>query len=147
MSFNWLTTGIIEKVDSKPVDILCEIWVNFVSNSYFVDNCVIKSIIDFQLNTCYFSSKFCVFYRKSPSVSQRPVSQEIAFRKSKKLSPFFSPKAIGSNIYFVYSNWKQQQTKFKVKVHYINRIFCQMKKCKSVENKCFEIKFDINHTI
>ena len=45
-------------------------------------------LIDFQLNTD-FSSQFCVFLNvKSPSVTQRSVSQDNAFKKSKNLLPF-----------------------------------------------------------
>ena len=29
----------------------------------------------------------------------------------------------------------------------LNMTLCQMKSCKSVENKCFDQKFDINHYI
>ena len=47
------------------------------------------NLIDFQLNTD-FSSQLCVFYRKSPSLAQRSVSQENAFKKSKNPSPFFA---------------------------------------------------------
>ena len=39
------------------------------------------NLIDFQLNTD-FPSQFCVFNVKSPSVSQRSVSQESAYKKS-----------------------------------------------------------------
>ena len=46
------------------------------------------NLIDFQLNTD-FPSQFCVFTVKSPSVTQRSVSQENAFKKSKNPSPFF----------------------------------------------------------
>ena len=42
------------------------------------------NLIDFQLNTD-FPSQFCVFTVKSPSVTQRSVSQENAFKKSKGL--------------------------------------------------------------
>ena len=52
-------------------------------------------LIDFQLNID-FPSQFCVFTVKSPSVTQRSVSQENAFKKSKNPSPFFR-KIIGSN--------------------------------------------------
>ena len=52
-------------------------------------------LTDFQLNTD-FTSQFCVFTVKSPSVTQRSVSQEYAFKKSKNLSPFFR-RTIGSN--------------------------------------------------
>ena len=55
-------------------------------------------LIDFQLNTD-FPSQFCGFFTvKSPSVTQRSVSYENAFKKSKNPSPlFFSCKTIGSN--------------------------------------------------
>ena len=39
------------------------------------------NFIGFQLNTD-FPSQFCVFYRKSPSVTQRSISQENAYKKS-----------------------------------------------------------------
>ena len=48
------------------------------------------NLIDFQLITD-FSSQFCVFFTvKSPSVTQRSVSQENAFKNSKNPSPLFS---------------------------------------------------------
>ena len=53
------------------------------------------NLIDFQINTD-FPSQFCVFAVKSHNVTQRSVSQETAFKKSKNLSPFFR-KTIGSN--------------------------------------------------
>ena len=86
-----------------------------MKNWYFVNNCLIQveifknilhmydtfccdylqhsifrfNLIDFQLNTD-FPSQFCIFYRKiTYSVTQRSVSQENAFKKSKNLSPFF----------------------------------------------------------
>ena len=52
-------------------------------------------LIDFQLNTD-FPSQFCVFHLKSPSVTERLVSQENAFKKSKNPSPFFH-HTIGSD--------------------------------------------------
>ena len=55
-------------------------------------------LIDFQLNTDL-PSQFCVFYRKSPSIIQRPVSQETAYEKSKNLS-LFCVKTIGSDNFF-----------------------------------------------
>ena len=45
------------------------------------------NLIDFQLNTV-FPSQFCVSYRKTPSVTQRSVSQKNAFKKSKNPSLF-----------------------------------------------------------
>ena len=48
------------------------------------------NLIDFQLNTD-FSSQFCMFFNvKSPSVTQRSVSQENAYKKSKNLLLFFA---------------------------------------------------------
>ena len=53
------------------------------------------SLIDFQINAD-FPSQFCVFYRKiTYSATQRSVSQENAFKKSKNPSPFFFRKTIG----------------------------------------------------
>ena len=54
------------------------------------------NLIDFQLNTGFPSQFFTV---KSPSVTQRPVSQENAFKKSKNPSPF-SRRTLGLNNYF-----------------------------------------------
>ena len=48
-------------------------------------------LFNFQLNTD-FPSQFCVFTVKSPSVTQRSVSQENAFEKSKKPVVFFYSK-------------------------------------------------------
>ena len=45
------------------------------------------NLIDFQLTD--FPSKFCVFTVKSSSVTQRSVSQENVFKKSKNPLPFF----------------------------------------------------------
>ena len=91
----------------------------FRKNWYFVNNCFIEvrikillrmrdtycdylkhstfrcNLIDFQLNTD-FLSQFCVFTVKSPSVTQRSVSQENAFKKSKKLVAFLR-RTKGSN--------------------------------------------------
>ena len=54
------------------------------------------NLIDFQLHTD-FPSQFCIFFTvKSSSVTQRSVSQEKAFKKSKNPSPFFR-RTIGSN--------------------------------------------------
>ena len=51
-------------------------------------------IIDFHLNTDY-PSQVCVFTVKSPSVTQRSVSQENAYKKSLNPSALFH-KTIGS---------------------------------------------------
>ena len=85
----------------------CEIWGNIVKIWYFVNNCLIKAwikniflhtcdtynydylkystfrfnFIDFQLYID-FPSQFCFFTVKSPSVTQRSVSQENAYKKS-----------------------------------------------------------------
>ena len=53
-------------------------------------------LINFQLNTD-FLSQFCVFTVKSPSVTQRSVSQENAFKKRKHPVALFFRKTIGSN--------------------------------------------------
>ena len=47
------------------------------------------SLTDFQLNMD-FSSHIAYFTIKSPSITQRSVSQENAFKKSKNPSPFFT---------------------------------------------------------
>ena len=56
---------------------------------YLQHNTFRFNFINFQLNT-YFPSQFCVFTVKSPSVTQRSVSQENAFKKSRNPSPFFT---------------------------------------------------------
>ena len=53
------------------------------------------NLIDFQLNTD-FPSQFCVFIVKSPSVTQRLVSQKNAYKKSSNPLPFLD-KTIGSD--------------------------------------------------
>ena len=53
------------------------------------------TLTDFQLNTD-FPPQFCVFNAKSPSVTERSVSLENAYKKSSKLSPFLH-KNIGSD--------------------------------------------------
>ena len=53
------------------------------------------NLIDFQLNTD-FPSQFGVFTVKSPSVTQRSVSQDTGYKKSLNPSPFLH-KTIGSN--------------------------------------------------
>ena len=63
-------------------------------------------LVDFQLNTD-FPYQFYVFTAKSLCVTQRSVSKENAFKKSKNSSPFLL-KTIGLNNYFT-SNWKQFQ--------------------------------------
>ena len=80
------------------------------------------NLIDFKLNTD-FPSQFGVFFIvKSPSVTQRSVSQENAFKKSKSPSPFFSQNYRLKR--FFYSNWKQflvfkiAKFEFMVTVHY-----------------------------
>ena len=84
-------------------DILSITTLNFKSKNPFARTCDTYNcdylqhttfcfyLIDFQLNTD-FPSQFCVFTIKSPSVTQRSVSQENVFKKSKNLSPFFSAR-------------------------------------------------------
>ena len=63
---------------------MCDIYnCNYLQHSAFRFN-----LIDFQLNTD-FPSQFCVFTLKSRSVTQRSVSQDNAFKKSKTPSPLF----------------------------------------------------------
>ena len=73
---------------------------------YLKHNIFRFNLIFFQLNTD-FPSQFCVFTVKWPSVTQRSVSQENAYKKSLNPSPFLH-KTIGSDILF-FSNWKQFQ--------------------------------------
>ena len=47
------------------------------------------NLIDFQLNTDS-PSQFCVFTVKTPSVTQRSVSQENAYKKAKTRRLFFT---------------------------------------------------------
>ena len=56
------------------------------------------NVFDFQLNTD-FLSQFCFFFTvKSPSVTQRSVSQENAFKKEQKpVALFFFCRTIGLN--------------------------------------------------
>ena len=77
--------------------------------------------INFQLNTNY-PSQFCfIFTVKSPSVTQRSVSQENALKRAKN-SRLFSQNYMLK--WFFYSNWTQFQVfkiakfEFKVTVHY-----------------------------
>ena len=53
------------------------------------------TLIDFRFHTD-FPSQFCIFTVKSPSVTQRSVSQENAYKKSQNPSPFLH-KIIGSD--------------------------------------------------
>ena len=53
--------------------------------------------IDFQLNTDLLPNLAAFFTVKSPGVTQRSVSQENDFKRSKNLSAFFFRKVIGSN--------------------------------------------------
>ena len=83
----------------------------------------ISFLLDQFLVKYRFSFPILLFFTvKSPTVTQRSVSQENAFKKSKNPSPFLR-KTIGSNIFF-FSNWKQFQVfeiakfEFKVTVHY-----------------------------
>ena len=57
-------------------------------------------LIDFQLNADFPSNFAGFFNHKIPSVTQRLVSQENAFKKSEKPNAFFPRKTIGSNNYF-----------------------------------------------
>ena len=57
------------------------------------------NLIDFQLNTNS-PSQFCVCTVKSPSVTQKSVSQENAYKKSQNRSPFLH-KTIGSDNSFI----------------------------------------------
>ena len=52
-----------------------------VGKDYLKHNTFRFNLIDFQLNAD-FPSQFCVFTVKSPSVTQRSVSQENAYKKS-----------------------------------------------------------------
>ena len=66
------------------------------------------------------------FTVKSPSVTQRLVSQENAFKKSKNPLPFFS-KTIGSSNSFTleqFQVFKIAKFEFKVTVHYSLRAKC-----------------------
>ena len=72
-----------------------------------------EGLIDFQ---------FCIFTVKSPSVTQRSVSQENAFKKSKNLLAFVH-KTIGSNKSFTLDEnnfrfFKIAKFEFKVTVHH-----------------------------
>ena len=72
---------------------------------------------------------FAFFTVKSPSATQRSVSQENAFKKSKTQSPFFGAKLL-AQVFLFYSNWKQCQvlkiakSEFKVTVHYSLWVKC-----------------------
>ena len=66
---------------------------------------------------------FAFFTVKSPSITQRSVSQEKCYKESKNLSPFFR-KTIGSNNSFTlmennkFQVFKIAKFEFKVTVHY-----------------------------
>ena len=51
------------------------------NGDYLQHNTFRFNLIDFQLNTD-FPSQFCVFTVKSPTVTQRSISQENAYEKS-----------------------------------------------------------------
>ena len=88
---------------------ICQLLLNWSSNlkillqmcdMYNCDNLQHNTfrfnLLDFHLNRV-FPSQFCGFFTvKSPSVTQRSVSEENAFKKSKDPSPF-SPQIIGWN--------------------------------------------------
>ena len=62
------------------------------------------NLIDFQLNTD-FPSQFCVFYRKiTPSVTQRSVSQENAYKKSLNPSPVLHKTICSDNSFTLSEN-------------------------------------------
>ena len=64
---------------------MCDIY----NCDYLQHNTFCFNLIDFQLNRD-FPSQVCVFFTvKSPSVTQRLVSQEKCHKKSKNPSPFF----------------------------------------------------------
>ena len=81
------------------------------------------NLINFHLNTD-FASQFCVFPVKSPSVTQRSVSQKKnAFKKRKNQLPFFFRRTIGSNNSFTLlennnSVFKIVKFEFMVTGHY-----------------------------
>ena len=65
---------------------------------------------------------FFFFTTTSPSVTQRPVSQENTFKKSKKPVGFFFSQTMGSNDFLfqlkIISVFKLAKFEFKVTVHY-----------------------------
>ena len=76
-------------------------------------------LIDFQFNKD-FPSKLCIFYCKITSITQRSVSQEKCYKKSK--SPSFFCKNIGSSNSFTliktnFRFFKIARFEFKVTVH------------------------------
>ena len=84
-SFNW-------SLNLKNLLHMCDTYnCDYLQHSTFRFN-----LINFQLNTDFFS-QFCIFFFvKTPSVTQRSVSQENAFKKIKKPLPFFH-RTISSN--------------------------------------------------
>ena len=110
---------------------------NFVKIWYFDDKCSIKVriyksfctnliyIVVIICHTPHFVSIFRVlFFVKSPSVNQRSIFQEKAFKKNKNPSLFFFvAKIIGSNNYFTliennFHVFKIAKFEFKVTVHF-----------------------------
>ena len=71
---------------------ICEIWGNFMKIWYFFNNFLNKNQIKMQISLPNFA--FCTL--KSPDVTKKSVSQENAFKKSKKRR-FFVCNTIGSN--------------------------------------------------
>ena len=73
-------------------------------------------LIDFQIEISL--PNFCVFFSvKPPSVTQRSVSQENAFKKIENPMPFLL-KTIGSNNYSTILGFKIKEVEFNVTVHY-----------------------------
>ena len=89
-----------------------------------------------------FHSQFCVSSAKLPSVPQRSVSQENAFKKSKNPSLFLA-KTIGSNISFtlIENNFRfLRLVEFNVTVNYglgQNASSCKPLMCLSSMRFCF----------
>ena len=92
---------------------ICEIWGNLVKNWYIVNNGLIKVRIqkrntyncdylphaifrfyrlDFQLNTDFLSQFFVFFTVNLPTITERAVSKENAFKKNRNQSAFFPAK-------------------------------------------------------
>ena len=119
--------GLKNSSYTEKVTIVVNMWnfghfFFFKENRYFGNNCLIKvqiweffcthvtriivviictaNFVSTKLMTD-FLSEFCVFSAKSPSVTQISVSQENAFQKSKRPSPFLH-KTIGSNNSFTF---------------------------------------------
>ena len=134
---SWKEIVLVKKVPIIPLTLwflwICEIWIKFIKNWHFVNNCLIKVqiwkffvhmwhisswlsdahhisfnyLMDFQLNTD-FPSQFCIFCRK---ITKR--YSKITFsRKCSWKEHFFPHKTIGSNnsnSQANNSNWKQFQ--------------------------------------